>query len=121
MGEAPTETPTRAPTETPTQAPTETPTEVPTAAPMVMITVVDDEPKRCDSQPVAVGGTTWGGLGAKISQTQCLNACLSEPSCMYSVCRLKNDDTCMQCSAFRTCNLASYSNKRFAVAMKQHT
>merc|ERR1711920_592068 len=60
-----------------------------------------DESARCGGMPAMVNGKTWGGLGEQITRPDCLNACLAESLCTFSVCLIRtSDDMCIQCSAF---------------------
>jgi len=75
--------------------------------------------KRCKGAPVHIPtsngarGGTWGGLGVKVTKSQCKDLCLAQDLCIFAVCRLDTTDStlCDQCSAYSP-HCAKVNHKR---------
>merc|ERR1711904_100330 len=67
---------------------------------------IDTRGARCKGAPLKIKGKkgqwgkNWGNLGVGVSEEECKNACLAEPSCNFAVFQSDNG----HCSAFDSCS-----------------
>eukprot|EP00927_Polykrikos_kofoidii_P062764 TRINITY_DN57568_c0_g1_i1.p1 TRINITY_DN57568_c0_g1~~TRINITY_DN57568_c0_g1_i1.p1 ORF type:complete len:499 (-),score=32.29 TRINITY_DN57568_c0_g1_i1:16-1512(-) len=67
---------------------------------VVMVDLNFPSRTRCNGEPVAIGGMTWGNLGGMLSREDCQSSCLTQPLC--NVLQYREHDG--ECTAFSSCH-----------------